>query len=162
MKVVKKSHYYDNEIGETVIVVVFRADSGEENVEGAARPNADGSYLILINEQLSKERFDDAFAHERDHIIRGDFDFDKKGLSVEDIEAVAYGKKKDNLPGSEASERVLRYMRNYIRRLKRAEKKELERAEILSHFGLDRVLVVEEDEFGVPVSKWVYKKRRRY
>lgn len=155
MKVVKKSHYYDSEIGETIVLAIFRPSEEEKDIRGASRPNNDGSYTIFLNEQLSSEQFDKAFRHERDHIIRGDFDVDKRWDSVQDIETIAHGNIVSHRSSSEASERVIRHMKRSIAKMKKELAKKQKEIELLEKLGVYMELREVEDEFGVPVMKWV-------
>lgn len=163
MKVVRTSHYYDQEIGENIVLAIFKAEAEDEkDIRGAVRPNADGSYTIFVNEILSESQAVKTLRHERTHIISGDFDANKRGSNVQTIETIAHSnsdKTEAKSVGLEYAEKVIRSLKRSIakqrRELERKRKEEEEYNKLLENLGIYREYVEVQDEFGRPVMKWV-------
>lgn len=74
MKLYENDHYF-------VRVIPFPVDS----VGGMVTPNDDGTFMVYINANLSRERQMKALRHELKHIANGDF---YNGRSIEEIEDI--------------------------------------------------------------------------
>lgn len=73
-KLYQNDHYF-------VRIIPFPVDS----IGGMVMPNDDGTYMIYLNANLSRERQIIAFRHELAHIANGDFYNDKSIAEIEDI-----------------------------------------------------------------------------
>ena len=162
MKVV--DYYYDSEIGDTVCIAFMDMDP---KIKGQAVYSVpDNRFVIYINAIHSIETQHKTFLHERDHILKGDFEKE----NVQQIELDAHGietpggqpEGRDYSRAEEAYQKMMRSMERKRKKLLREMEKERkyieERNELLAQIGRELAYEEREDEFGHPVMVLVNRK----
>lgn len=164
MKVVE--YYYDSEIGDTVCVAFMDMDP---KIKGQAIYSVpDNRFVIYINTIHSIETQHEAFLHERDHILNGDFEKE----DVQQIELEAHGIEqpdpesvtdtRDRSRAEEAYQKMIRSMERKRKKLLQEMEKEKkyieERNKLLAQIGRELAYEEREDEFGHPVRVLVERK----
>ena len=101
--------------------------------------NEDGSYTIFINSRHASNIQREAYDHAMRHIRNGDFE--KRGESIQRIEAVAHGL---------AVQAEIKRKRKRLSKYEKYMQKMNRHREVMESFGLQEHTVLVDDEYGCP------------